>query len=155
MKEGAGDLMSFWLWLTLSVHVCVHRWVLHAGVCACEHVPSWWFGNWLDKPGPETWVERIKMKREKAEGEKKQGIPKECIVYFPRLCLTVIQSDLLFCNVALFVLATCSCVPAVSFSFGFAGFVGDLWAVSPLQLRQKRAQFHWTVYWPLVYTASK
>lgn len=51
-----------------------------------------------------------------------------------------------------FVLASCSCVPAASFGPVLLVF-RDQWAVSPLQLCQKRAEFHWTVYWPLVYTS--
>lgn len=51
-----------------------------------------------------------------------------------------------------FVLASSRCVPAASFGPVLLVF-RDRWAVSPLQLCQKRAEFHWTVYWPLVYTS--
>lgn len=109
------------------------------------------------------------MKREKEEGKKtnksksvlnKKQLEFPCStvyvqymkfmsLYFPCLFLTfyILVSFFFF-----LVLASCSCVPAASFGPVLLVF-RHRWAVSPLQLCRKRAEFHWTVYWPLVYTS--
>lgn len=151
MKEGVSDLMSFWLWLTLSVDVCVHRWVLHVGVCVSEHVRSWWFENGLNERGPERWVERIKWKERRQKGGKKQ---KEKCFWEGNIRIPVqnytssiygvsILSNChprwpftFWCRHFSVVLAWCSCVPAASFGLVLLVFRGPMGCFSSAALSE-------------------